>query len=143
MAAVPPGRAARPEDCVLSRADSTTIGTPCVLASERASHPGDERYSAEPSVGSLRQLSTGGAEMTFGLTKLARLLLVALTLLGASAGAARADGVADPEAPLELSSSASRSSRRRRSSRAPRSAASPASRTTIAGTSTTRSPTTR
>jgi hypothetical protein len=26
-----------------------SIGAPCVLASERPSHPGDEQYSAKPS----------------------------------------------------------------------------------------------
>jgi len=48
--AVSPGRAARPEDGVLSRARSS-FGTsaPCVLASERPSHPGDEHRSAKPS----------------------------------------------------------------------------------------------
>jgi hypothetical protein len=37
---VPPGRAARPE---------AVSSAPCVLASERPSHPGDEQYSAKPS----------------------------------------------------------------------------------------------
>jgi hypothetical protein len=50
MTAVPSGRAARPEDCVLSRARSSfATDAPCVLASERPSHPDDERYSANPS----------------------------------------------------------------------------------------------
>jgi hypothetical protein len=47
---MPPGRAARPEDCVLSRARSSfATNAPCVLASERPSHPGDEHRSAKPS----------------------------------------------------------------------------------------------
>jgi hypothetical protein len=50
MVAVPPGRAARPEDCVLSRARiSLDTNAPCVLASERPSHPGDEHHPANPS----------------------------------------------------------------------------------------------
>jgi Pentapeptide repeats (9 copies) len=50
MTAVPPGRAARPEDCVLSRARrSFATSAPCVLASERPSHPDDERHSAKAS----------------------------------------------------------------------------------------------
>ena len=50
MEAEPPGYAARPEDCVLSRARiSFVTGAPCVFASERSSRPGDEHHSAEPS----------------------------------------------------------------------------------------------
>ena len=48
--------------------------------------------------------------MTLGLTRLARLLLVALTLLAATAGAASANGGGDASR-LSCSSSASRSSR--------------------------------
>jgi hypothetical protein len=52
MSSVSPGRAARPEDGVLSRAHATRpsyTDTPCVLASERPSHPGNEQHSASPS----------------------------------------------------------------------------------------------
>jgi predicted MFS family arabinose efflux permease len=50
ISAVPPGRAARSEDGVLSRARiASDTNAPCVLASERASHPDDERHSANPS----------------------------------------------------------------------------------------------
>ena len=48
--AMPPGRAARPEDCVLSRARiSFDTNAPCVRPSERPSHPGDGHRSAKPS----------------------------------------------------------------------------------------------
>ncbi len=47
--AVPPGRAARPEAVSSLAPMLKSIGTPCVLASERPSHPGDEQYSAKPS----------------------------------------------------------------------------------------------
>jgi hypothetical protein len=50
MTAVPSGRAARPEDGVLSRARSKLLrALPCVLASERPPHPDDERHPAKPS----------------------------------------------------------------------------------------------
>jgi len=50
MQPVPPGRAARPEDSVLSRARMPSdTNAPCVLASERPSHPDDERHPAKPS----------------------------------------------------------------------------------------------
>jgi hypothetical protein len=50
MTAVSSGRAARPEDGVLSRARSpSATNAPCVLASERPSHPDDERHSDSPS----------------------------------------------------------------------------------------------
>jgi hypothetical protein len=50
MTAVPPGRAGRPEDGVLSRGGSSfATAAPCVLASERPSQPGSERNSAKPS----------------------------------------------------------------------------------------------
>ena len=47
--AVPPGRAARPDAASSVAPIATAIGAPCVLASERASHPGDEHHSAKPS----------------------------------------------------------------------------------------------
>ena len=47
--AEPPGRAARPEAASSVAPIATAIGAPCVLASERASHPSDERRSAKPS----------------------------------------------------------------------------------------------
>ena len=39
---VSPGRAGRRVDCVLGRARSCATRTPCVLATRRPSHPGDE-----------------------------------------------------------------------------------------------------
>ena len=51
ISAEPPGRAARPEAASSVAPIATAIGAPCVLASERASHPGDERHSAKPSQG--------------------------------------------------------------------------------------------
>jgi hypothetical protein len=47
--AEPPGRAARPEAASSVAPIATAIGAPCVLASERPSHPDDERRSAKPS----------------------------------------------------------------------------------------------
>ena len=49
MLSVPPGRAARPEAASSVTPMLKSIGAPCVLASERPSHPGDEQYSAKPS----------------------------------------------------------------------------------------------
>ena len=50
IVAVPSGRAARPEACVLSRARSSfATNAPCVLASERPSHPAGEHHPTEPS----------------------------------------------------------------------------------------------
>jgi len=47
---VPSGRAARPEDCVLGRARSYFArNAPCVLPSERPSHPDGEHRSTNPS----------------------------------------------------------------------------------------------
>ena len=46
---VPPGRAARPDAASSVAPIALAIGAPCVLASERASHPVDERHSANPS----------------------------------------------------------------------------------------------
>ena len=47
--AVPSGRPARPDAASSVAPIATAIGTPCVLASERAAHPEDERGSAKPS----------------------------------------------------------------------------------------------
>ena len=49
IAAEPPGRAARPEAASSVAPIAAAIDAPCVLASERASHAGDERRSAKPS----------------------------------------------------------------------------------------------
>ena len=49
ISAEPPGRAARPEAASSVAPIETTIGAPCVLASERPAHPGNERHSAKPS----------------------------------------------------------------------------------------------
>ena len=68
---------------------------------ERTQHAQTIAHADEFRVRSTSSL-TGGAEMTLGLTRLARLLLVALTLLAATAGAARANGGGDAEAPLQL-----------------------------------------
>ncbi len=46
---VPPGRAARPHAASSVAHVPTGTRAPCVLAWERPSHPGDERYSAKPS----------------------------------------------------------------------------------------------
>ena len=45
----PLGRAARPEAASSVAPIATAIDAPCVLASERASHPGNERHSTKPS----------------------------------------------------------------------------------------------
>ena len=51
MQPVPQGRAARPVDGVLSRARiAADTAAPCVLATERPSHPCDERHYARPSL---------------------------------------------------------------------------------------------
>jgi len=47
--AVPPGRAAGPEAVSSVAPRQKCLGAPCVIASERPSHPGDERGSAKPS----------------------------------------------------------------------------------------------
>ncbi|MDQ2909792.1 MAG: hypothetical protein M3R39_02060 [Actinomycetota bacterium] len=47
--AVPSGRPARPDAASSVAPIATAIGTPCVLASERAAQPEDEQYSAKPS----------------------------------------------------------------------------------------------
>ncbi len=49
MQVVPPGRAARPDAASSVAPIALAIGAPCVLASERASHPADERHPANPS----------------------------------------------------------------------------------------------
>jgi hypothetical protein len=50
MQTVPQGRAGRPVDGVLGRAGiAADTGAPCVLATERPSHPCDERHPAKPS----------------------------------------------------------------------------------------------
>ncbi len=49
IATVPPGRAARPDPASSVASVGTTTKAPCVLGSERASHPDDERHSANPS----------------------------------------------------------------------------------------------
>jgi hypothetical protein len=48
-ALVPPGRAGRPDAASSVAPIVLTIGAPCVLSSERPSHPGDEDRSPEPS----------------------------------------------------------------------------------------------
>jgi hypothetical protein len=57
VTAMPPGRAARPEAASSVAPVVLTTGAPCVLASERPSHPGDERHSAKPSYACLRDFS--------------------------------------------------------------------------------------
>jgi len=57
MQSVPPGRAARPLATSSVAPISMDMDAPCVLPRERASHPGDERYSAEPSYRSSRATS--------------------------------------------------------------------------------------
>src|SRR5438094_709508 len=47
--AVPPGRAARPVAASSVAPIALAIGAPCVLPTERASHPGDEHHSAKTS----------------------------------------------------------------------------------------------
>ena len=49
IAAGPPGRAGRPDAASSVAPIASAIGAPCVLASERPSHPGDERHSAKAS----------------------------------------------------------------------------------------------
>jgi hypothetical protein len=49
MTAESSGRAARPEAASSVAPRLGSLGTPCVLPSERPSHPDDERHSAEPS----------------------------------------------------------------------------------------------
>src|SRR5215510_4865534 len=47
--AVPSGRAARPDAASSVAPVEVTTGAPCVLASERPSHPDDEQRPAKPS----------------------------------------------------------------------------------------------
>ena len=49
ISAESPGRAARPDAASSVAPIASAIEAPCVLASERASHPGNERHSAKPS----------------------------------------------------------------------------------------------
>jgi hypothetical protein len=49
MQSVPPGRAARPEAVSSVAPTQESLGAPCVRASERPSHPCNERHSAKPS----------------------------------------------------------------------------------------------
>ena len=49
IAAEPPGRAERRDAASSVAPIATAIGAPCVLASHRPSHPGDEHHSAKPS----------------------------------------------------------------------------------------------
>ena len=53
ISAVPPGRAGRPDAASSVAPLAPAIGAPCVLASERPAHPGDERHSTKPSYGKL------------------------------------------------------------------------------------------
>ncbi len=50
ISAESPGRAGRPDAASSVAPIATTIGAPCVLASERPAHPGNERHSARPSL---------------------------------------------------------------------------------------------
>ena len=49
MESVSPGRAARPVAASSVAPIALAIDAPCVLPTERASRPGDERRSAKPS----------------------------------------------------------------------------------------------
>jgi len=59
MSLVPPGRTARPEAVSSVAPRLNSLGAPCVLASERPSHPGDEAHYVGASQSHL--LFDGGA----------------------------------------------------------------------------------
>jgi hypothetical protein len=58
MSLVPPGRAARPEAVSSLAPRLTSLGAPCVLASERPSRPGDEASLCWSLLEALQSLAT-------------------------------------------------------------------------------------